>query len=149
MTGNLTPKQNAFCLAYVETGNAAAAYRLAYATASMSAGAVNVEASRLLDHPKVALSIGELRAVHADRHNVTIDDIRRQLDEDRAFAQDCKAPAAAVSATMGLAKLYGLLVEKRQIAQLNVPTFNPADLAQADAIVAKYEARRREAEQSV
>jgi hypothetical protein len=148
MPGKLTPKQDAFCLAYVETGNAAEAYRRAYATASMSAGAISVEASRLIDHPKVSLRLEELRSVHADRHNVTIGDIRRQLEEDRAFAQACKAPAAAVSATMGMAKLFGFLVEKRQVAQLNVPAFNSADLEHANSVIAKYEARRLETEQS-
>lgn len=143
MATDLTPKQNAFCLAYLETGNAAEAYRRAYSAASMSPGSVMVEASRLLDHPKVALRLEELQAMHAERHNVTIDDIRRQLDEDRAFAQDCKAPSAAVSATMGLAKLYGLLIEKRHVQQENVGV-TVADAVAADAIIARYEAWREE-----
>ena len=45
----LTPKQEAFCLAYLETGNASEAYRRCYNTSTnMAAATVNREAARLL-----------------------------------------------------------------------------------------------------
>lgn len=58
----LTKKQEAFAVAYVKSGNATAAYRKAYASSGMSEAAVNVEASRTLAHPKIALRIEALRA---------------------------------------------------------------------------------------
>lgn len=109
---SLTPKQEAFAQAYIETGNASEAYRRSYAAEKMKAGAVHVAASKLLDNPKVALRVDELKAEHAERHAVTVDSIADMLREDREFARKCATPAAAVSATMGLAKLYGHLREK-------------------------------------
>lgn len=108
----LTPKQEAFCLAYIETGNASEAYRRAYDAERTTAGAIAVEASKLLKHPKIAQRVAELQADHAERHKVTVDDIIRQLDEDRLFAREHEAPAAAISSTMGKAKVLGFLTDK-------------------------------------
>lgn len=111
---DMTPKQEAFCLAYIETGNASEAYRQAYAAQNMKAVSVNVEARKMLADPKIAHRVAVLKAAHVERHNVTVDDIRAMLLEDRAFARECETPAAAISATMGLAKLYGLLTDKAE-----------------------------------
>lgn len=53
----LTIKQEAFCQAYIETGNASEAYRTAYAADKMKAEAIHVNASKLLDNAKVALRV--------------------------------------------------------------------------------------------
>lgn len=108
----LTPKQEAFAKGYIEHGNASEAYRLAYDAGRMKPEAVHVAASKLLANPKVAVRVDELKAEHAARHEMTVDRIRDMLVEDREFARKCETPAAAVSATMGLAKLYGHLREK-------------------------------------
>ena len=109
---SLTPKQEAFALAYVETGNASEAYRQAYTVNGKSENAVHVEASRLLANPKVSLRVNELQAGHRERHNVTIDSLTKQLEEARALAIGEEHPSAAVSAIMGTAKLHGFLVER-------------------------------------
>jgi phage terminase small subunit len=70
-------------------------------------------ASRLVANGKVAERVAELKAVAAEKAAVTAADIARQLDEDREFARQLEAPAAAVSATMGKAKVLGLIIEKR------------------------------------
>src|SRR5215468_10217190 len=57
----LTPKQEAFILAYLETGNASEAYRRAYNASGMNAATINREAHSLLEHPKVAPRIRELQ----------------------------------------------------------------------------------------
>ncbi len=49
----LTPKQEKFCLAYLETGNASEAYRRAYNAAKMKAATVNRNAKALLDNTKI------------------------------------------------------------------------------------------------
>ena len=108
----MTPKQDKFCLLYVELGNASEAYRRAYDASRMKAATINVKASQMLAQDKISVRIAELRAQHAERHGVTVDDIAEMLREDREFARRCETPAAAVSATMGLAKLYGHLREK-------------------------------------
>lgn len=112
----LTPKQEAFCLAYVETGNASEAYRHAYNTDKMAPDTLWSEACKLAAHPKVATRLDELRAVHRERHQCTVDDIVKQLDEDREFAREHETPAAAISATMGKAKLLGFLTDKSEVA---------------------------------
>lgn len=108
----MTPKQEKFCQLYVELGNASEAYRQAYNAARMKPESVAVQAAKMLVSPKIALRLAELKAHHAERHDMTVDDIAKMLKEDRDFARECETPAAAVSATMGLAKLYGHLRDK-------------------------------------
>ncbi len=108
----MTPKREKFCTAYVETGNATEAYRQAYDAASMKEATINKRASELLQNGEVKGRIDELKAKHAERHEMTVDRIRDMLLEDREFARKMESAAASVSATMGLAKLYGHLREK-------------------------------------
>lgn len=107
---SLTPKQEAFALAYVETGNASEAYRRSYEAGDMSAEAIQVEASRLRDHPKVALFIEAMQEENKARHRLTVDDLLRELEEARmaAYQQEKPQAAAMVAASMGKAKLLGL-----------------------------------------
>ena len=70
-------------------------------------------ASRLLSNAMVERRIDELKAKAAERAITTVEDIARQLDEDRQFARQNGSAAAAVSATMGKAKVLGLIVEKQ------------------------------------
>lgn len=58
---DLTIKQEAFLHAYLEIGNATLAYRRSYDAEGMSDHAIEVEASRLLRHPEVALRLQEAR----------------------------------------------------------------------------------------
>lgn len=109
---NLTPKREKFVQAYIETGNASEAYRRAFNAEKMKPEVIHVKASELLADGKVKVRVDELKAEHAERHNVTVDDIREMLLEDRKFAREMETPAAAVTATMGLAKLYGHLRDK-------------------------------------
>jgi len=113
---NLTPKQEAFCLAYIETGNASEAYRRAYGTKA-SAKTIHEKVSRLLSEGKVRARLEILRQAHAERHEVTIDSLIKELDEARLLALATKAPAAAVSETMGKGKLLGFIVDKNHVAR--------------------------------
>ncbi len=63
---------------------------------------------------KVKFRVAELQNKAAERTITTIHDIAAQLDVDRKFARKHEAPAAAISATMGKAKVLGLLVEKTE-----------------------------------
>lgn len=75
----LTPKQEAFARAYLETANASAAYRKAYDASGMQDSSVYVEASKMLASPKISLRIAALQEATAKRHNVTVDKIVREL----------------------------------------------------------------------
>ena len=63
----LTPKQESFCLSYIETGNASEAYRLNYDTENMKPATVNRNAKALLDNNKIGRATG--RASRTARHN--------------------------------------------------------------------------------
>lgn len=104
----LTPKQENFCLAYLETGNASEAYRRAYDASGMSSVSVNRKAKELVDNVKIAARLDELREPILKRHAITVDDLLAELEEARRLALETEAPAPAVSATMGKAKLLGL-----------------------------------------
>lgn len=104
----LTPKQEKFCLVYLETGNASEAYRQAYNTENMKPESINVKASELLASGKIAVRLSELRAPAIAKAQLTVEDLLRELEEARRLALDTEAPAPAVSATMGKAKLLGL-----------------------------------------
>lgn len=104
---NLTPKQEAFCIAYLETGNASEAYRRSYNASGMKPDTINVKASELLSNGKVSVRLAELRAPAIAKAQLTVEDLLRELEEARKLAIDTEAPAPAVSATMGKAKLLG------------------------------------------
>lgn len=110
----LTVKQENFCQKYLEIGNAAEAYRLSYETGSTNARAIASNANKLLNDPQVAMRIKELQEEHKQRHNVSIDSLTEELEQARGLALQTEQPSAAVSATMGKAKLHGLLVDKSE-----------------------------------
>jgi phage terminase small subunit len=56
----LTPKQEAFCLAYLKTGNASEAYRQAYNAANMKPETINNKASALIKKGEIGARITEL-----------------------------------------------------------------------------------------
>lgn len=97
-------------MAYVETGNQSEAYRRAYTASNMKPETVWSKASELLKDGKVLARVNELRAQHVKRHEVTVDSLVAELEEARQVALAAETPqtSAAVSASMGKAKLYGL-----------------------------------------
>jgi phage terminase small subunit len=108
----LTPKQEAFALAYVETGNASEAYRRSYNIKSSTPQAIWVSACRVLADAKVSLRVKQLQERAVKRHDVTVDSLTRELDEDRELARSLDMPSAAISAVMGKAKLHGLATDR-------------------------------------
>jgi len=60
----LTPKQEGFCLSYIETGNASEAYRLNYDAENMKPATIKVKASELLNNGKVTARLAELQKGH-------------------------------------------------------------------------------------
>lgn len=105
----LTEKQNAFVLAYLETGNAAEAYRRAYDVAEDARDSwIYVEATQLLDNPKIALRLKEVRdeAKRLSLYNALA--ALDEYEEARKEAKDQKNPSAMVAAITGKVKLFGL-----------------------------------------
>jgi phage terminase small subunit len=117
----LTPKQEAFAQAYVETSNASEAYRRSYNAENMKPESIHVNACKLLGDAKVALRVEELREELRQKHRVTVDDILRELEEARTMAMTGERPqtAAMVAATMGKAKVLGLITDKAEVTGAN------------------------------
>lgn len=110
----LTTKQENFCLAYLETGNASEAYRRAYDAANMKPETIWKRACELLAGGDVTGRVDELKAQAVERAMVTVQSITNELEEARALAIKEGQTSAAVSASMGKAKLHGLLIDKAE-----------------------------------
>ncbi|MGX5708254.1 terminase small subunit [Brucella lupini] len=114
---SLTPKQEAFARAYVETGNASEAYRRAYNVGEKTKPeSVWQKASAILAEVKVQSRVQELQGKAAQKVSVTVESLATELEEARQIAIEEKQSSAAVSATMGKAKLFGLGTENRKIS---------------------------------
>ena len=121
MSTALTAKQEAFCLAYVEKGNASEAYRLAYDVGeNTKPETVWRKASALAADGKVSARVAELKGQAATLLMVTIESLTTELDEARKVAKETLNPAAMTGATMGKAKLHGLLVDKQEVRSFTV-----------------------------
>jgi phage terminase small subunit len=109
------PKREKFTQEYHATGNASEAFRRANPKAKKwKAQSVHVEASKMLAQPEVSQRLKELQQESADKHSVTIESLTIELEAARAMAMTEKQSSAAVSASMGKAKLHGLVVDKAE-----------------------------------
>ncbi|NKQ11503.1 terminase small subunit [Pseudomonas sp. SST3] len=104
----MTPKREAFCLAYIETGNASEAYRRAFSAENMKPETVNNKGYELLQKGEIRARLAELREPILERHGDTVDSLLGELEAARSRALAVDRPSAAVSATMGKARLLGL-----------------------------------------
>ena len=118
MARPLTEKQEAFCRAFVETGNASEAYRRSYDAKNMGQNTIAVKASEMLNKDNISVRLQQLREVHQKRHNVTVDSLVADLEEIKNVALSAETPqsSAAVAAVLGKAKLMGL---DKQLIQLS------------------------------
>ena len=105
----LTDKQEKFAMLVVELGNKAEAYRQSYDTKA-SPQVCAVSAQKLLDNPNISIRIEEYRKMAQEEHGITVKKLLDELEEARTIALTCETPqsSAAVTATMGKAKLVGL-----------------------------------------
>ena len=115
-TQSLTPKQEAFALAYVRTGNQCEAYRQAYAAQKMSQKAIEVEASRLGQHLAVTLRVSQLQEEAARWNEVTVDRIVQELNAVGFAPVDASKikPSDKNRALELLGKAQGLFVERTE-----------------------------------
>lgn len=110
----LTPKQESFCQKFIELGNASEAYRQSYNCERMKTSTINSRAKELRKDGPITARIDELQADHRERHDWTVDDAIIELEEARQVAKQEAAASAMVAATMGKAKVLGLLVDKSE-----------------------------------
>src|SRR4051794_29784235 len=125
----LTQRQEAFCRELAKGRPASRAYIDAGYNARGNAAEVN--ASRLLRKAQIRTRLAELQHRHAERVEVTVESLVRELEEASLRAMETRQVAAAVAASMGKAKLLGLIVDKAEIdATIRKPLRAPGAPAQ-------------------
>ena len=108
----LTAKQEAFCLAYLETGNASEAYRQVYKSDRMKPATIARKAHDLMENGKIAARLTELRAPVRERAQLTLESHLQRL-KDLSEAAECKGQfAAAIAAETNRGRAAGLYVER-------------------------------------
>ena len=109
---SLTIKQENFCLAYIETGNASEAYRRSYSSEKMKESSVNVNASKLLADAKIAQRLEELRKPAVEAAQLTLEQHLHDLKDlrDKAAGEGKYGPA--IQAEIARGKASGLHVER-------------------------------------
>jgi hypothetical protein len=119
--GGLTQRQEAFCLAFIETGNASESYRRAYKPKRSSAKTVNEEASRLLADPKVSTRVAELREGAAKNAGLTLEVHLSKLAELRDMAVTAEEFDAAIRAEKHRGEAAGLYPDRGKAINVNFP----------------------------
>jgi len=109
-------KHETFCQEYSVDKNATqAAIRSGYSKKTAKS-----QGQRLLTNVDISQRIDELNTEHAEKILVTKESIVKELDEARLIALTSddlgrSQPSAAISASMGKAKLFGLLEFKQKV----------------------------------
>lgn len=75
----LTIKQEQFAQLVATGKTYSDAYREAYNCAKMSKNAIYVESSRLMDNPKIALFINQIREENLERNQVSLDEVLKEM----------------------------------------------------------------------
>lgn len=75
----LTPKQEAFCHAYLETGNASEAYRRCYSCSKMKDATINRKAIELLNNGKITARVRLLQSELKKSSDIRKEDILEEL----------------------------------------------------------------------
>ena len=121
----MTPKQADFVRWYFELGNASEAYKRAY-NSHAKPNTLHRKANDLLKHPVIKAEVQTMQAQARERNQVTIDKVVDELEEARQIAKQSGNAAAMVSATLGKAKVLGLVVDKQETNTkiLTPPVFN-------------------------
>ncbi len=110
----MTPKQNQFAREVVLGKSQADAYRSAYNTAGMNDNSIRREASRLMDNPNVATTVGKLQQ-EADRAVVqeriaTREEVLRTLTSYMHSGEPKDSVRLRAAEMMG--KHYGLFTDR-------------------------------------
>lgn len=115
----LTPKQEAFCLAYLKTGNASEAYRTAYSAENMKPLTINKRAHELMLRGDIAGRLAALQSKVEAKALLTIERLTNDLLRIAQKGEElAEAPGLSVAraSLMDAAKLNGLVIDKKDIA---------------------------------
>ena len=110
MRDKLTAKQLKFTREYAVDGNGTRAA----ISAGYSPNSADVEASRLLTNAKIGKAVTKFQENHRLKTEVTIESLAAELEHDRERARQLDQTSVAVQATMHIAKLHGLEINKNE-----------------------------------
>ena len=106
----LTAKQEAFAQGIIQGLSYADAYRAAYDTKKMSTNAIYVESSKLVDNPKIAQRVAELRKALLNRSLLRVE---KRLDWLADLMEsDKESTADRLRASDQMNKIQGVYVQK-------------------------------------
>jgi hypothetical protein len=109
----LTQIQEELAKAYIlHHGNQSEAYRTVYPDNKSTTKSIWELSSRAFSSVKVQSRIIELQELSLERHLITVEGLTTELEEARDVAKEEGQAAAMATATMGKAKLHGLLTDK-------------------------------------
>ena len=111
----LTPKQEKFCLLYVETGNASEAYRNSYNVENMKPSSIHSKAKELLDNGRITSRINEIYKEMQLECAITVGRITRDLEKARLMAEELNQPSTMIQASNAQARLHGLITDKQEL----------------------------------
>ncbi len=107
----LTMKQQSFCLAFLETGNASEAYRRSYNAGNMAEATIWRKAHDLVKNGNVAARLDEMRQQLAERAQVTLEKHLDDLKALRNKAETAEKFGPAIQAEIARGKAAGLYYE--------------------------------------
>ena len=106
----LTQFQEAFCLQFIKSGSASAAYRAVSPNSRhWTNNALWVTASKMMARPNVDLRITQLRAGMATRAMISTESLADELEQVIGLAKRKNQCGVVVTAIMAKAKLFGFL----------------------------------------
>lgn len=143
----LTHFQEQFCREYIKTGNASEAYRTVSPNAkNWLDKSVWEKACHMMARVNVEARIAELQASLANRAVATLESLADELDTHIALAVALGEPGVAVSAVMGKAKLFGFLVDKKEIRTGALDMIGAKDLKAIDDAISEFSVREKATE---
>ena len=107
----MTPKQTRFVEEYCSNGGNGTQAAIA---AGYSENCARVQAVENLAKPNIQNAIETFKRKSAERAEVTVDSLTKKLKDIAADAHDAEQFSAATQATLGIARLHGLLAEDRK-----------------------------------
>lgn len=125
MADNLTPKQEKFCLEYIETGNASEAYRRSYDAENMKPESVNRKAKELMDNVKITARLERARQAVAEKAEISRAWVLERLvaNADRAMQYegnrdgDTYQGSVANKALELVGKEIGMFVDRKELGK--------------------------------
>ena len=111
----LTAKQEAFCVAYIETGNASEAYRLSYDAENCKPETVNSKASILLARVDIRARLEEIQKPVRERAEISLESHLNRLKHLSDMAEAAEQYSSAIKAEESRGKASGLYTEKKEI----------------------------------